>query len=65
MNGEITAKVSNELKIGKREGRTGRQRAVNDGNQDDVTGSRNETKIRGKEKQNNARKERNWKTDLK
>lgn len=38
---------------------------MNDGDQDDVTGSRNETKIRGKVKQNNARKERNWKTDFK
>jgi len=37
---------------------------VNGGDQDDVKGTRNETKIRGEEKWNNARKQRNWKTEV-
>lgn len=34
-------------------------------NQDKVRGMGNKNKIRGKEKGNNARKEGNWKTELK
>lgn len=62
MNGEITAKVGNELKLGKtKENRE----TENSGDQDDTKGTGSGTKTRGEGKRNNARNERNLKTELK
>lgn len=65
INGEITAKIGNELKWGNKKRRITEGWRTENMNQDKVRGMGNKNKIRGKEKGNNARKEGNWKTELK
>lgn len=65
ISGEIAAKMGNELKRGNKKRRITEGRRTENENQDKVRGTGNKSKIRRKEKGNNARKGGNWKTELK